>query len=157
MTGGGFVGGGNELVSACEEAGVVISVLVHLGYGFLRASWAYPFRMGKGKARFLQSYGPEGLLPTTPELRDLAPALDRCLGCGMCELEIPRPAALRELALSFWRSPETWPVLGDQLAELAELDLSRSEALCPAEIPLARLVSEMCESHAAREAVAVSD
>ncbi len=132
----------------------MISVVVHLGYGFLRASCAYPFRVGRGKARFLRSYAPEGLLPATAAARDMAPALDRCLGCGMCELELPRPAALRELASSFWRSPETWPALGEILDELCELDLSRAEASCPAEVPLGRLVAEMRKAHAAREAAA---
>ena len=133
----------------------MISVLVHLGYGFLRASCAYPFRGGgRGKARFLRTYGSEGLLPASSELRDMAPALDRCLGCGLCALELPRPAALRELAGSFRRSPETWPALGALLDELADVDLSSAELLCPGEVPLSRLVAEMRRNHAARAAAA---
>jgi hypothetical protein len=72
----------------------------------------------------------------------------------MCELELRRPEALRELAGSFWRSPETWPALGELLDGLDAADLRRAETLCPAEVPLCRLVAEMRENHAACEAAA---
>ncbi len=121
----------------------MISVLVHLGYGFVRASLSYPFRIGKGKARFLASYGVEGLVPATAIARELSVGFERCLGCGLCELALARPEALRELACSLWRSPETWPGLDELLGELSSLDLSEAEARCPAEVPLGGLVMEL--------------
>lgn len=121
----------------------VISVLLHLGYGFLRASLTYPIRIGRGKSRFLRGYGVEGLVPVSPEYRAHSVGFERCLGCGLCELALTRPLALSELAGSSWRSPETWSGLSSLLDELSAKELIRAEALCPAAVPLQALVVEL--------------
>lgn len=121
----------------------VFSVLLHLGYGFFRASLTYPLRIGRGKARFLNSYGAEGLVPVSQEYRAHSVGFERCLGCGLCELALPRPLALVDLAGSSWRSPETWSGLSGLLDELSTKDLIKAEGLCPAAVPLQALVVEL--------------
>jgi len=123
----------------------VISVLLHLGYGFVRASLSYPFRAGKGRRRFLASYGPAGDVPASPEQRASSAGLERCVGCGRCDLALPQaaPQPLSDLARSWARSPETWPGLGPLLDGLAEADLRRAEAECPAGVPLETMVGEL--------------
>lgn len=121
----------------------LFSVLLHLGYGFLRASVTYPIRIGRGRERFLRGYGVEGLVPVSKAFRASTVGFERCLGCGFCELALPRPLALTEFAGSSWRSPETWPALSSLLDELDAEDLERAEALCPADVPLRILVREL--------------
>lgn len=123
----------------------MISVLLHLGYGFLRASLGYPFRAGKGQRRFLAAYGPGGDVPASPEQRVSSAGLERCLGCGRCDLAMPaaKPLALADLARSWARSPEAWPALPALLEAFAEADLKRAEAECPAGVPLETMVREL--------------
>lgn len=121
----------------------MISVLLHLGYGFLKASLTYPIRVGRGSDRFLKSYGPEGQVPVSAEYRLHSAGFERCIGCGLCELALPRSLALSDLAQSTWRSPETWTSLVEILDELSGMDLSRAEALCPSAVPLKTLVVEL--------------
>jgi ferredoxin len=116
----------------------MLDVLLHLGYGFVRASVTLPFRVGRGEDRFLRSFAPEGLLPATEVQRDLSAAFERCIGCGFCELAMPGAAA--DIPRSFWRSPESWRGLVPILERLNEDDLSSAEALCPTEVPLRALV-----------------
>jgi hypothetical protein len=123
----------------------VISVVLHLGYGFLRASLGSPFRAGRGQRRFLAAYGPAGDVPASPEQRASSAGFERCLGCGRCDLAVPAaaPVALADLARSWARSPETWHALGALLESLAEADLKRAEAGCPAGVPLEAMVREL--------------
>jgi ferredoxin len=121
----------------------VISVILHLGYGFLRATLGYPFRAGRGQRRFLAAYGPDGDVPVSREHRAASAGFERCIGCGLCELALPRPMALADLARSWCRSPETWPALGPLLDALGEADLKRAEAECPAGVPLETMVLEL--------------
>jgi ferredoxin len=121
----------------------LLSVLLHLGYGFLRASVTYPVRIGRGRDRFLKGYGVEGMVPVTKTFRASTVGFERCLGCGFCELALPRHLALSDFARSSWRSPETWSAISSLLDELDAEDLERAEALCPADVPLQALVKEL--------------
>lgn len=126
---------------------------MHLCYGFLRASFGYPFRVGRGQRRFLAAYGPAGDVPASPEQRAASAGFERCIGCGRCDLEMPaeKPLALAGLARSWARSPETWPALGPLLEALAGADLKRAEAACPAGVPLEALVRELRRTLKARD------
>ena len=122
----------------------MISVLLHLGYGFVRASLTLPFRVGRGRDRFLRDFAPEGLLPATQTQRELSADFEKCIGCGFCDLALDDSGgALSDISLSLWRAPETWPALGSALAELEKRDLAAAEALCPTEVPLSKLVAEL--------------
>ncbi len=123
-----------------------MSVLLHLGYGFLRASATLPFRVGRGRDRVLRGFAPEGLIPATEEQRALSAAFERCIGCGFCDLELEEELPLSELATSLWRSPETLPALAEVLDRLSEADLERAEAICPTGVPLSRLVAGLRSS-----------
>ena len=104
-----------------------------------------PFRIGRGRDRFLRDFAPEGLLPASETQRELSAAFERCIGCGFCDLAMAGEGEeiLSELARSNWRAPETWPALKEALESLAESDLEAAEALCPTEVPLSELVAEL--------------
>ena len=121
----------------------MLSVLLHLGYGFVRASLRYPFMAGRGGERFLRAYGPEGLLPVTAEHRAEAAALERCIGCGLCELALGDDPALHDLAISHWRSPLSPRALVEILSRLDDEALAEAEAGCPAEVPFRTMVREL--------------
>lgn|GEM_PF-979811 len=42
-------------------------------------------RVGRGEERFLENYGPEGLVPTPPEDKAMLAAASRCISCGLCD------------------------------------------------------------------------
>jgi hypothetical protein len=124
----------------------MISVLLHLGYGFVRATATLPFRAGRGKERFLRDFAPEGLVPATELARKHSAGFERCIGCGFCDLALDDDSSLADLSGSLWRAPETWPALEEALDRLVEADLERAEALCPTEVPLRHLVSSLREA-----------
>lgn len=124
----------------------MISVLLHLGYGFVRASLTLPFRVGRGGDRFLRSFAPEGLLPATADQRELSDAFERCIGCGFCELAAAEGTDLADLPRSYWRAPESWRGLTAALDHLDGEALAAAEAVCPTEVPLRALVRTLQET-----------
>jgi hypothetical protein len=71
---------------------------------------------GTGLARFQAAYGPDGLVPTRLEDREVALLASRCTGCGLCEAGCLLPGAapaLRALGL-----PAVFRLAGKQSADL---------------------------------------
>ena len=91
-----------------------------------------------GLARALAIYEPEGLLPLTPEERDLLPAMSRCINCGICALVAGRlgSAYLPDLSSAYLRPlPRLRDAAGD-LGEPSATDLDAAAAACPVGVPL---------------------
>jgi len=101
----------------------------------------------RGKERFLGNYGPEGLVPTSPEDKAMLAAAGRCISCGLCdELDgqlgriargeyqgasvLPRQYARSTVELR-WAAPAIEPI--DPEAYRA------GEAVCPTRVPLVAL------------------
>lgn len=67
--------------------GAALSGNLYLGY---RALVVYPLRrlFGRtlrGKDHFLENFGPEGLVPTSPADKAMLAAAGRCISCGLCD------------------------------------------------------------------------
>ena len=123
----------------------MLSVLLHLGYGFVRASVSYPFRTGAGAARFRRAFEAEGLRSLSAEHRRAAAGFEGCIGCGRCELAFAEDPVVHDIARSLWRSPLAARGLGDILGKLEPDSLARAEELCPSEVPLRDLVRFILE------------
>ena len=123
--------------------GTMIEVLLHLTYGFVRASLSIPFRLGRGRARWLKDLAGEGFLPLSPQRRKHGPAFERCLACGWCDLAAGTDGWLQQLAVTFFRSPETWSGLGPELSQLTEASVQAATEICPAGVPIDIMVDEL--------------
>ena len=75
-------------------------------------------------------------------------SLSRCIACGICDAHfggyenVARTAmrAPSDVVLAHTRSLPDWDALAAPLAQLERGDLARIERLCPAQIPLSRVV-----------------
>ena len=121
--------------------------LAYLGY---RALVAHPlrrlFRQGSGSERFLASYAPEGLSPTSPDDRAAGEAASACISCGLCESACPLAAvapSVRDLGLHavFRLYSKSSLALGPGAEALAACSsCAGCESICPTGVPIARLV-----------------
>lgn len=121
---------------------------------FARKLW--PWAPRYGFHRFQENYVAEGLPPTLPAFRLLAPELGRCTACGLCDDVCPilRGTTTVECADGFL-GPATFvlsgarsaPHLHDLKGTLAVLggpvcEACRAcDAVCPERIPIAKLAA----------------
>jgi hypothetical protein len=129
-----------------------VSVSKAGSYGWLawRAAVPHPLRAlarrGTGEERFLANYGSEGLLPTSPEDREVGEQASACISCGLCESGCALRGAIpsvRDLGLhaAFRLLSRTDALLvhgRDSLAACA--GCTGCEPLCPTGVPITRLV-----------------
>lgn len=125
-----------------------LSSLFFLGAHFVLHLVRLPWRKaGQGERRFLASYGPEGLLPLSPDERTLLPALDLCIACGLCNVvcaklaDAPRhifggPSALGAQARSM---PDFGAFAGHVAHDADCADCAICESVCPTGVPLREL------------------
>jgi succinate dehydrogenase/fumarate reductase-like Fe-S protein len=110
-----------------------------------------------GIEQYRQNFLPEGLVALTPEERERLAACHRCTGCGLCEAAASefslitrrRHAGPRYAAQSLLRDLSESRAAREAIDALAEADLEELDAICPADVPLSRIV-EILESLAAR-------
>lgn len=129
-----------------------------LGWLFAKRLIGRAFLPRRGLARFLESYGPEGLFPLEPEEKDVVASLSRCTACGACDARFDAydriaRTTLRspsELVLAASRSLPDWDALAAPIAELEKGDLAALEAVCPARVPFAR-VARVAKERALRQ------
>lgn len=122
--------------------------LVRLGWHFVTRLVARALLPRRGLLRFKQSYGPERLFELEREEQEVVASLSRCIACGICDAnfgsydDVARTAmrAPSDVVLAHSRSLPDWDALALPLAQLERGDLARIERLCPAQIPLARVV-----------------
>jgi Fe-S oxidoreductase len=109
------------------------------------------FRRGTALERFAAAYQGEGLLPTSLADRDLSLAASRCTGCSLCEAGCRLSAA--EPAVRALGLPAAFRLAARQQRELpaarALLDAcggcAGCEPLCPAGVPIGRLLARLGE------------
>ena len=117
--------------------------VAHLGRQWLGRRASDPVR------QFLTYYGPDGVTRPEPEARSLALAAQRCLVCGLCDLECARvggapPLAPREAVSAAARLELDWRRLG--LASEASGPCAGCDAcnrVCPAGIPIDRVQARL--------------
>ena len=122
--------------------------LVRLGWHFVARLVTRALTPRRGLLRFEQSYGTERLFALEREEQEVVASLSRCIACGICDAHfgdydrVARTAmrAPSDVVLSHSRSLPDWDALALPLAQLERGDLARIERLCPAQIPLARVV-----------------
>ncbi|AKF10675.1 hypothetical protein [Sandaracinus amylolyticus] len=122
---------------------------------FLRLGWHFAARLvaraflpARGLLRFKESYGREGLFELARDEQEVVASLSRCIACGICDAHfgdftnVARSTmrAPSDVVLAHTRSLPDWDALVRPLAQLERGDLARIERLCPAQIPLARVV-----------------
>lgn len=125
-----------------------------IAYLAWRALVAHPLKRllrhrGTGLERFRAAYVAEGLVPTRPEDAAVARAAAACISCGLCEAGCPLAGAtpaVRALGLSaalrlYSRSLEDLPLAREALEACA--GCAGCEALCPAGVPIARVVTHL--------------
>lgn len=119
-----------------------------LGWHFLVRLAARAVLPARGLLRFKASYGPERLFELEREEQEVVASLSRCIACGICDAhfgsydDVARTAmrAPSDVILAHTRSLPDWDALALPLAQLERGDLARIERLCPARIPLSRVV-----------------
>jgi succinate dehydrogenase/fumarate reductase-like Fe-S protein len=97
-----------------------------------------------GKQRFLDNYAPEGLVPMSAGDRQILQAAARCIHCGLCDAYdlalavLPRTAydGASLLPIAYSRATPDLPRARAALAALRDVQLARSEAVCPTRVPL---------------------
>lgn len=104
-------------------------------------------RVGEGRDRFLENYGPEGLVPTPPEDKAMLAAASRCISCGLCDqLDGQLGAISRGLYDGVSLLPRQYARSSVELVHargaLEEIDpegYRAAEAVCPTRVPLVAL------------------
>jgi heterodisulfide reductase subunit C len=99
--------------------------------------------------RFLAYYGPDGVARPEPEARSLALAAERCLVCGLCNLECARVGgaptlAPRDAVVAAARLELDWRRLGvspEPAGACAGCDAC--SRVCPAGIPIERVQARL--------------
>ncbi len=131
----------------------LLSSLFALGVQFVLHVVRLPWRKaGQGERHFLASYGAEGLLPLSPDERRLLPALDRCIGCGLCNVVCAKLAGVPRHAFggpsALGAQARSMPDFGSFASHVAHdsdcADCAICESVCPTGVPLrdlARFVS----------------
>jgi succinate dehydrogenase/fumarate reductase-like Fe-S protein len=125
---------------------------LYMGY---RAIIAHPLRKlfsedeRTGRQKFLDNYAPEGLVPTTPDDREVLNQASRCIHCGLCDAYDPSLSALPRtvydgvslLPVSYSRATPDIPRARQALGRIRPEDLARAEAVCPTRVPLRRIAA----------------
>ena len=126
------------------------SAFLYLGW---RAVFAHPLRMlfrrGSALERFRASYVTEGLVPTRPEDRAVAEAAQACIACGLCETGCGLASAsppVRALGIHaafrlYSRSSQGLPLAAGALDACSSC--SGCDALCPAGVPISRVLAHL--------------
>ncbi len=127
-----------------------------LAYLAWRALVAHPLKKlfrqpGSGLERFRRAYVSEGLVPTRPEDRADGEAASACISCGLCETGCALAGAtppVRALGLHaafrlYGRSAADLPLAAEALESCAAC--TGCDALCPAGVPISRLVGSLGE------------
>ena len=114
-----------------------------------------------GIDQFRSNFLPEGLVSLTEAERDDLAACQRCTGCGLCEavagdfefITRRRHAGPRYAAQSLIRDLSQSEHAREVIDSLADTDLQELDAICPADVPLSRIV-ELLDALAARSRAA---
>ncbi len=122
---------------------------LYLGYRALVAQplrWLFG-RTLRGKQRFLDNYGPEGLVPTPEADKLMLASAGRCISCGLCDQLDGQLGALARQAydgvsLLPRQTARSSVELVHARAALDSLDPERyreAAAVCPTRVPLVEL------------------
>lgn len=119
-----------------------------LGWYFAKRLLVRTFLPGRGLARFLGAYGPEGLFPLEEDEKDVVASLSRCVACGACDARFDAYGRIArntlrapsDLVLAASRSLPEWDALAAPIAELERGDLVALEAVCPGRVPFRDVV-----------------
>ena len=109
-----------------------------------------------GERRFRDNFDHQGLLPISEEDRELLPAWQRCVGCGLCDMVCPellgsvsdgRFVGPQALASGMFRDLSTQAISSPEIEALADCEsCGECEGMCPVHIPLrdlARFLTEL--------------
>ena len=131
-----------------------LAILVNLhmvGRFFIWLGSLVGLKPRSGYERFKENYMGEGIIPITPEERDLLPAFSGCIHCSLCALACPNVDALREagimiapyqLAVTFSRSIPDFLYARDFLKDWTHCDeCPGCVDVCPTNVPLPRIVA----------------
>lgn len=125
--------------------------LLLLGWNFFlhllrRATFTY--RRG-GAKQFRANFDPEHLLPVTPNDREMLPAWQSCIACGLCDKVCPdllsivqegRGVAPQLIASGLHRDLTAYNLVFPDASYLASCnECSDCEDICPVDIPLQSL------------------
>ncbi len=110
-----------------------------------------------GIERYRTNFLPEGLVGLTDEERADLAACHRCTGCGLCEAAAAefemitnrRHGGPRYVAQSLIRDLSESEDARRAVDSMSEADLAELDAICPADVPLSRIV-EILEALASR-------
>lgn len=106
-------------------------------------------RVGHGEARFLENYGPEGLVPTPTADKVMLAAAARCISCGLCDQLDGQLGAISRgdydgVSLIPRQYARSSVELVHARAALEAIDPQRyreAEAICPTGVPLVALAA----------------
>ncbi|AKU89906.1 hypothetical protein [Vulgatibacter incomptus] len=121
---------------------------LYLGYRAIVEPLRRIFRpRKKGKAAFLENYGPEGLVPTPPSDKAMLVAAGRCISCGLCDrLDGQLGAIARQSYDGVSLLPRQYARSSVELvharAAIEALEPERyrqAESVCPTGVPLVQL------------------
>ncbi len=108
--------------------------------------------------KFVDAYGPEGLLPVSPEEHAIVTLRYRCTACGACDREEKERITksrvgyrgMMATVLGGTRSLVDAEVVRATLVEVPDDAIQQAEAACPENVPIVRLV-QLIRGHAARQ------
>ena len=118
-------------------------------------------RVGQGEARFLENYGPEGLVPTPPADKAMLVAASRCISCGLCDQLDGQLGAISRgdydgvslLPRQYARSSVELVYARGALEAIDPEGYRAAEAICPTGVPLVALAEWLRDRlHRARPA-----
>lgn len=118
-----------------------IWALALLGWALLSTIGTWPFRRRRALRAFRNNYGPEGLLPVSPEVHAALIASGRCTACGRCDRVSTRAGTQRlsELVRGWTRSLPDAPLAAAEFDRYSAAELEEAERLCPFDVPIAAL------------------
>jgi len=119
-----------------------------------------------GERRFRANFDHQGLIPVDARARELLPAWQRCVACGLCDAVCPellggvsdgRFAGPQAVASGMFRDLSTQALNGPELEALSRCEgCDHCENMCPVEIPLRDLARWLTElGGAARDAASL--
>lgn len=99
-----------------------------------------------GVSRFWENYATEGLIPTSPEDREVLAAASRCISCGLCDAFDgslgrlgPGYEGVSLLPRQVARSSADLPLAAPLLRRLDPASYREAESVCPTGVPLVRI------------------
>jgi succinate dehydrogenase/fumarate reductase-like Fe-S protein len=135
-----------------------LSLQIRTGIAHIARRARGGMQAGDPVARFLESYGPDGLRRPDPQGSELLLASEACLVCGLCSAECARVEGRPAL------DPRDAVIAAARLEiDLIRFDLARElefgcydcaacDAVCPVEIPIHRVQQRLAELTAPEEA-----